>query len=344
MKELDLLIKNIKNKALLPIYFFHGPEPYYIDQVVNVLENDYLEEDEKAFNQTVVYGKDTTYQEILALARQYPMMGDKMLIIVKEAQDLRLTSEEAAILLQYVLEPVESTILVFAHKGKKIDGKQKKLVAALKNYLFFSDSVKEWDLVKVIQGEISRLKLKTAPNIANLLAEYLGNDLSRVINELEKVKIVLKEGEILDEKLVERYIGISKEYNVFELQKAIVAKDMASAMKIATVMGKNEKDYSVIKINGILFSYFYKLILYHTVKDQPKESVAAELGISPFLVKDYHAAAQLYPLKYATRVVTILREMDLKSKGLGVQGTPDRELLIEMVYKIINIDKTKVKI
>ena len=344
MKELDLLIKNIKNKALLPIYFFHGAEPYYIDQVVDVLENNVLSEEERAFNQTIIYGKDTTYQEILALAKQYPMMGDKMMIIVKEAQDLRLTADEVGLILDYAKNPVESTILVFAHKGKKIDGKQKNLIAGLKNYLFLSEEVKDWDLVKVIQGVIAKLKIKASPNIPELLKEYLGNDLSRVINELEKVKIMMKDGEILDEKLVEKYIGISKEYNVFELQKAIVTKNAAKAMKIATVMGKNEKDHAVVKITGVIFSFFYKLIIYHAVKDEPNDKIAAAVGISPSFIKDYQAAARLFPLKHATRAVTVLREMDLKAKGLGVQNTPDRELLRELVYKLLNLDKTTVKI
>ncbi len=344
MKELDLLLKNIKNKELLPIYFFHGPEPYFMDQVVKELEFGVLEEDEKAFNQTVVYGKDTTYPEILSLARQYPMMGDRQVIIVKEAQDLRLTEDEVPALLEYATNPVPSTILVFAHKNKKIDGRKGTLVKALKPYLFLSDEVKGYDLPKFIQSEIYRLQLKASPNIANLLAEYLGNDLSRVFNELKKVQMLMKPDEILDEKLVEKYIGISKEYNSFELQKALGMKDEAKAFKIALVMGKNEKEHSLIGINAVLFSFFSKLIMYHTVQKEPQNVIASELGIHPFIVKEYKEAARLYPLKHATRVISILREFDMKNKGLGVNKTPDRELLRELIYKIIHVDKTNVKI
>lgn len=345
MKELDLLLKNIKNKELLPIYFLHGPESYYMDQLVKVLENDVLEEDEKAFNQTIIYGKDTTYADILSLARQYPMMGDKQMIIVKEAQDLRLTTDvEAPLLTEYALNPVPSTILVFAHKNKKIDGKRVNLVKALKPYLFLSEPVKDRELPKVIQGEINRLKIKSSPNIPQMLAEYLGNDLSRIFNELNKVKILMKEGDVLDEDLVERYIGISKEYNLFELQNAISTKNETKAFKIASVMGKNEKDNSIIPIISWLFTFFSKVIIFHTVKGEPQNKIASELAVNPYFVKDYQEAARLYPLKHATRVISILREFDLKSKGLGVNNTPERELLRELVYKIIHVDKTKVKI
>ncbi|MEN2434832.1 DNA polymerase III subunit delta [Weeksellaceae bacterium A-14] len=344
MKELDLLIKNIKNKELLPIYFLQGPEPYYIDQLVKVLENDILEEEEKAFNQTVVYGKDTTFSDILAAARQFPMMGDKVVLIVKEAQDLKMDKDEEKALIQYAENPVPSTVLVFAYKGKKLDGKKRNLITALKPYLFLSEEVKDWQLPKVIQEELNKQKIKTAPNIANLLAEHLGSNLSRIFNEINKVKIVLKEGQILDENLVERYIGISKEYNVFELQNAIAMKDTAKAFKIVNFMGKNEKEHPVVNIVAVLFGFFSKVIVYQCLTDQSKDNVARELGVHPFFVKDYQAAARLYPLKHATRIISILREIDLKSKGLGANQTSDGELLKELVYKIINVDKTKVKI
>lgn len=344
MKELESLVKNIKNKEILPIYFLHGAEPYFIDQLVKVIEDEVLSEDERDFNQTVVYGKDTSYPEVLSLARQFPMMGERQVIIVKEAQDLRLTETETEALIQYAQNPIPSTVLVFAHKNKKLDGKKKKLNAALKPYLFLSEEVRDYELPKLIQQELQKMGIKTAPNISNLLAEYMGNDLSRIFNELNKVKIILKDGEVLDEKLVERYIGISKEYNVFELQNAIALKDVTKAFKIAYFMGKNEKENPIISIVSVLFSFFSKVIIYHTLADKSKASVATALGINPFFVKDYQASAGLYPLKYATRIITLLREIDMKSKGLGANQTSDGELLKELVYKIINIDKIKVKV
>ena len=343
MKELELLLKNIKNKDILPLYFLHGPESYYIDQVVNKIEDEFLEEDEKAFNQTVVYGKDTTYQEILALARQFPMMGEKMVIIVKEAQDLKLNEEESNLLMAYAESPVPSTVLVFAHKNKKLDGKKRKLTAALKNYLFLSDTIRDYEIPKVIRDEIQRLKIKTTPAIPDLLTEYLGTDLSRIFNELAKLQMILKEGEVLDENLVERYIGISKEYNTFELTKALGMKDYAKSFKIVNGMGKNEKQNPITLIIGSLFSYFSKVVIYHTLADKSPNSVGAALGISPFFEKEYKMAATKYPLKQATRAISILREIDMKSKGLGASSSAG-DLMKEMVYKLIHLDKTKVKV
>ena len=304
MKDLEIISKNIKNKEFSPIYFFHGEEPYYIDLAVKLLENGILTEEEKAFNQMIVYGKDSSYAEILSLADQYPMIGDYQVIIVKEAQDLKLNEEEQDIFLRYIENPVPSTILVFAHKQKKIDSR-KRFAKALEHakMLHYSEPVKDYNLSKWIQQECASLDVKTAPNIPSLLAEYLGNDLSRIANELQKLKLILKENEILDEKLIERHIGISKEYNVFELQKALGTKNSSTAFKIVYYMGKNPKTNPL---------------------------------------KDFAEAAKFYPLKHATRAISILREFDLKGKGLGTNQTEENELLKEMVYKLLNIDKINI--
>lgn len=343
MKDLEIILKNIKNKVFSPIYFFHGEEPYYIDLIVKELENNILTEEEKAFNQTLVYGKDTTYTEILSLAKQYPMMGDYQVIIVKEAQDLKLNSEEQETFLKYIENPVASTILVFAHKHKKLDGKTK-LSKTLDKHkmLFHSESVKDYNLAKWIQDECLKMKIKTAPNISHLLAEYIGNDLSRISNELHKIKLILNNDEILDEKLVEKHIGISKEYNVFELQKALGIKNSTTAMKITYYMSKNPKSNPLVMIIGNLFNFYSNIILYHTLRGQSPQEIASTLGINPYFIKDYDAAVRFYPLKHATRVISILREFDLKSKGLGVNQTDDNELLKEMIYKILNVDKINI--
>lgn len=346
MKELDLILKNIKNKVLQPLYFLHGEESYYIDVAVKSFENDVLEEDEKSFGQTVVYGKDTNYAEILSLAKQFPMFGNLNLIIVKEAQDLKLNEDETAAFINYIENPVETTVLVFAHKNKKLDGKKRKLNDLLKKkkFIFLSEKMRDYEVPKFIQQELVNHQIKTAPNISFLLAEYLGTDLSRISNEINKLKLVLKENEILDEKLVEKHIGISKEFNVFELQKAIGTKDAAKAMKIVFYMGKNPKTNPIVMTIGNLYNFFSNIIIYQTMIGQPPNAVASEMGINPFFLKDFAEAARFYPLKHATRVISILREIDLKSKGLGANQTDDSELLTEMVYKILNVDKTKIKV
>lgn len=345
MKELDLILKNIKNKEVLPIYFFHGEEAYFIDVAIKALEHNFLEEDEKAFNQTVTYGKDTSYQEVLSLARQFPMMGDKQVIIVKEAQDLKFNEEENRILDAYVENPVPSTVLVFAHKHKKLDSRKKAAKALDKaNALFLSESVKESNLPKWISDECIKLKIKTAPNISHLLAEYLGNDLSRIANELNKLKIILKEGEVLDGTIVENHIGISKEYNIFELQKALGTKNANAAFKIAHFMGKNPKNNPFVMMLASLYNYFSNVIIYQTMAGQSPQTIASQMGVNPYFVKDYAESARLYPLKHATRVISILREFDMKGKGLGAVNMGEAELIKELVYKIINVDKIKMKV
>ncbi|MDN5478412.1 MAG: DNA polymerase III subunit delta, partial [Chryseobacterium sp.] len=309
------------------------------------LEHDFLEEDEKAFNQTVVYGKDTSYHEILSLARQFPMMGDKQLIIVKEAQDLKFNEEENRVLEAYVDNPVPSTVLVFAHKHKKLDSRKKATKALDKaKALFLSESVRDSNLPKWIADECAQLKIKTAPNIAHLLAEYLGNDLSRIANELNKLKIILKEGEILDGTIVENHIGISKEYNVFELQKALGTKNADAAFRIAHFMGKNPKNNPFVMMLANLYSYFSNVIIYQTMAGQSPQVIASQMGVNPYFIKDYAESARLYPLKHATRVISILREFDMKGKGLGAVNMGEAELIKELVYKIINIDKIKMKV
>jgi DNA polymerase III subunit delta len=345
MKELDSILKSIKNKAFLPVYFLHGEEPYYIDAAVKSFENDVLEEDEKAFGQTVTYGKDTNIAEIISLAQQFPMFGNYNLIIVKEAQDLKYGEDECKILESYIENPVPTTILIFAHKHKKVDSRKKfsKLLQK-NNQLFLSEPVKDWNLAKWIADECAAMKIKTAPNISHLLAEYLGNDLSRIANELSKLKIILKDSEILDEKLVELHIGISKDFNVFELQKALGQKNAEKAMKIAYYIGKNTKSNPFVMMIGNLYNFFSNIIIYHTMQGQSQQSIASAMGVNPYFIKDYAEAARFYPLKHATRVISILREIDLKNKGLGANQTEESELLKEMVYKILNVDKVKVKV
>ena len=344
MKELDLILKNIKNKELLPIYFFHGEEPFFMDVALKSFENDVLEEDEKAFNQTVVYGKDTTFSEVLSLARQFPMMGDKQVIIVKEAQDIVLTEAESKALLTYADNPVESTILVIAYKYKKADARKAFLkTLTKKKMVFLSEKIKDYNIAKWIDAELKTLGLKAKPNIPNLLAEYLGADLSRIINELLKLKMILKEGEILDEKIIETNIGISKDFNVFELIKALGKKDEINAFKISHYMGKS-KTHTFVMTTGNLYNFFSNLIIFHTMKAESPQNQAATIGINPYFLKDFGEAARLYNLKNCTRVISILREIDLKSKGLGAINMTDSDLLTEMVYKILHIDQYKVKL
>lgn len=345
MKDFDVLVKKLKNKDFLPVYFFHGEESYYIDALTQIFEQEIIPEEERSFGQTVVYGRDTSLGEIMALAQQMPMFGELNLIVVKEAQDLKFEENETKALEQYLENPLPSTLLVFAYKHKKIDARKKFAKALQKNgMLFYSEPVKEYQLPKWITEQIQQMGFKPAPNIANLLAEYLGNDLSRIANELNKLKIILRPGEVLDDSVVETHIGISKEFNVFELQKALGMKDHANAMRIAYFIAQNPKSNALPMMMGSLYNYFSNIIIYQTMKGQPSNAIAETMGVNPYFLNDFAQAATFYPLKFATRVISILREIDLKSKGLGANGVEEGELLIELVYKILNIDKIKVEV
>ena len=345
MKELDLILKNIKNKEFQPIYFFHGEEPFFMDVAVKAFENDVLEEDEKAFNQTLVYGKDTTFSEVLSLARQFPMMGDRQVIILKEAQEIRMTEKEADALKIYAENPVESTLLVIAHKYKKVDSRKSFAKILSKNKMLFeSPKMKDYEVPKWIEQELRNVGLKIKPDIPLLLSEYLGTDLSRISNELSKLKMILKNDELLDEKIIETHIGISKDFNVFELIKALGKKDESNALRIAHFMGKSPKNNSFPMVIGNLYNFFSNLVICHTMAGQSQQAMASAMGVNPYFVKSYTEAARFYNLKHCTRIISILREMDLKNKGLGAVNMEESELLREMVYKILHVDRLKVKV
>lgn len=345
MNELNSILKSIKNKEFLPVYFFHGVEPHYIDVAVKAFENDALEEDEKAFNQTVVYGKDTTFAEVLSLARQFPMMGEKQVIILKEAQEIRLTDKETEALKAYAENPVPTTLLVIAYKHKKIDSRKSFVKVLTKNKMIFhSDKIKDYQVSNWISEQLSLLKIPTKPNIPLLLSEYLGTDLSRIFNELSKLKMILKDGEILDEKIVEKHIGISKEFNSHELLKFLGKKDAHNAFRIAYHIGKNSDGGSFPALIGSFYNFFTNLIIYHLSVGMPRNEIAATLGINPYFLNQFDEAARFYNLKNTTRIISILREMDMKKKGLGAVNMKDSELLKELVFKILNVDKVKVKV
>lgn len=344
MKELELLLKNIKNKAFLPIYFFHGEEPYFIDVATSALENGVLSEEEKAFGQTVVYGKETNVPEIISLAGQFPMMGDYNVIIVKEAQDLRFDDKALAALAAYVASPAPTTILVFAHKHKKMD-ERKKFMKTLKSggMLFLSEPLREYEIAKWITAQCAQLKIKVEPGIPDLLADHLGTDLSRIMGELSKMKLILKEGEVLNGDLVETHIGVSKEFNVFELKKALNFKEADKALRIAYYMGKSSSNLGNTIV--ILYRNFSDIIFYHTMQGAPEAEMVKVMSITrPFFLQEVRAAARNYSLKHATRVLSILREIHMKERGIGATGEASSgpELLKELTYKILNVDKFKV--
>jgi DNA polymerase III subunit delta len=344
--DIKNIIKDIKNKTLLPIYFLHGEEPYYIDQLCNALEKHVLEEDQKAFNEHIFYGKDISMDQLIGYAQQYPMGGDRQLIIVKEAQELKLGTNEKArdLLNQYCSSPMPSTVLVFAHKHKKLDGKLS-LTKNIKknNWLFEFEKIKDYRMAPWIQEHLKAEHLAFESYVPQLLADYLGNDLSRIHNEIIKLKIYLKSEQKIDAQLIEQHIGISREFNVFELHKVLQSRQASKSMQMAFHLGKSEKDNPIQMMMGSLYNLFSNAIMYFACQGLPQAEIAADMGVAPYALKNFDEINRHYKPKELCKIISVLREIDLKSKGLGANNLSSQALLQELVYKIIHIDKIKIQ-
>lgn len=329
------IIKDIKARKLKPVYLLHGDESYYIDLISDYLEENVLTEAEKGFNQTVLYGKDTEIMTVLNAAKRYPMMSEYQLVLVKEAQDLKI--DKAAEQFQaYCENPLDSTVLVLCHKYGKFD-KRKKAYKAIekKGLIFESTSIYDNKVPAWIDDYIKSKGYHINPKASTLLGEYLGNDLSKVANELEKLILNVSKTQEIGTKEVQDNIGISKEYNVFELQNALARRDVYKANQIVNYFEANPKANPMVLVMGNLSGYFTKILKYHYVTD--KSQAARELGVNPYFLKDYELAARNYNLGKTFEIISLLREYDLKSKGVDATGhTEAGELMKELVYKIIH--------
>ena len=334
MDEIVKIVNDIKAGNIKPIYFLMGEEPYYIDKLSNYIEENILSDDEKGFNQTVLYGRDVTIDDIVGTAKRYPMMAERQVVIVKEAQDLSKTIENIE---KYAENPMLSTVLVFCYKYKTLDKRKKALKNINKTGLvyeskkLYENQVGQW-ITRVLQGKNYTIEAKANA----MLVEFLGNDLSKINNELEKLQIILPKGSLISAKNIEENIGFSKDFNVFELQNAIGTKNQVKAYQIAQYFSDNPKDNPMVVTVSLLFSYFIKVLKYHGLKDKNPVNVAKVLGISPFFIKDYDVALRNYPMKKVSSIVNTLRDIDVKSKGVGANALPTRDLLKEMLVKIFN--------
>ncbi|MGA9651373.1 DNA polymerase III subunit delta [Pedobacter sp.] len=335
------IIKDIKARKFKPVYLLHGEEAYYIDQVTEYIEDKLLNEAEKGFNQTVLYGKDTDMATVLGAAKRYPMMSDYQVVIVKEAQDLKWakeegSSKEAEFVLNYFEKPLQSTILVLAFKYANFDKRKKIYKAISKSGLIFqSDLVRDYKLVPWIEDFIKEKGYKIDQQASALMAEYLGTDLSKIANEIEKLMLNVSKDTIINTDLVQKNIGISKEYNVFELQKALAIRDVLKCNRIISYFASNPKANPTVMVLANLGGYFTKLLKYHYIPN--KADAASALGVPPFFIKDYEVAARNYNTGKVFQVISLLREYDLKSKGLDSSGNvDDGELYKELIFKIIH--------
>lgn len=332
MDEVIRITKDIKAGNLKPIYFLMGEEPYYIDKLTEFIEQNVLQEHERDFNQTILYGRDVSIEDIISNAKRFPMMAEHQVVIVKEAQDLSRTIEK---LESYAENPQPSTILVFAYKYKTLD-KRKKITKLLsKNGVIFEskklyeNQVGDW-IKRVLSGKGYGIE----PKAAIMLVEYLGTDLSKISNELDKLKIVLPKGHMITPKDIEVNIGISKDYNNFELRKAIGEKNQLKAYKIIEYFAQNPKDNPIVVTTSLVFSFFSQLMLYHGSKDKSPGNLAKVLKVNPYFVKDYDIAYRNYPMKKVSAIIETLRDIDVKSKGVGANAISQSDLLKEMLIHI----------
>lgn len=328
------ILNDLKNKVYHPVYFLSGNESYYIDLIADYIEENVLDANEKEFNQQVLYGKDVDILTIVSEAKRYPMMSNHNVIIIKEAQHL---SKEIEKLEPYLDNPTQTTILVFCFKYKTLDGRKgitkklKKQAVFLETKPLYDNQVPDW-----IVGYLKTKNYTITPQACALIAEFLGTDLSKIANELNKLIINVAAGSQIDPNIVEENIGISKDFNNFELNKAIGTKNVFKTNQIVHHFAKNEKNHPIQATIAILYSFFTSILKYHYIKDKSRNNVASALRVNPFFVSDYEIAGKNYSIKKAVKVIEYLREYDLKSKGVHNVSTPGSELLKELVFKILH--------
>ncbi|HSV87536.1 MAG TPA: DNA polymerase III subunit delta [Bacteroidales bacterium] len=364
----EQLIKDIQKKVFRPVYFFMGEEPFFIDVLSENIENYALNENENEFNLTILYGRDNDIISVLTAARRYPMMADYHLVVVREAQSLKNLNtkgkeekfqdkttgakpipspktslktkpkiqEDFDLLLKYLENPLKTTILVFCYKYKTIALKSRLGQAIDKNGVFFeSKRISDYKLPSWIEEYVIKKGYSITPKATQIVSDHLGNDLSKVINELQKLFILFPKGTEITPAIIEENIGISKDFNIFELQTALGSMDREKVYRITNYFGNNHKANPLVLTLSMLFLYFQKLMIYHFTPDKSPASLETALGLKPYFQKDYAAAAKHYTPERLEKIFTYLRECDLKLKGVGQRDPQPGELLKELVFKIM---------
>jgi len=327
--------KDIQSRKFHPIYLLMGDEPYYIDELTKLLENTILPETERDFNQTILYGPETDVATVITSARSFPMMSDYQVIIVKEAQGLKKIED----LDIYAKSPLSSTILIINYKNGTLD-KRKKLHAEIeKNGIIFeSKKIPEYKMPAFVTSFLSSKGLGIDQKSAQLLTDFLGNDLSKVVNEIEKLTLALSPNEKrITAELIEQNIGISKDFNNYELLKAVVEKDTFKANQIANYFEKNPKNNPLIVTLSVLFNFFSNLMICYWAKDKSENGIASELGFrNSYQARDYVSAIKKYNAFKSMEIISLIRTYDAKGKGVDNPSTPDSELLRELLFKIMH--------
>jgi DNA polymerase-3 subunit delta len=332
------IVDRIKTGKYDPVYVLQGEEIYYIDLISNYIEANALSDSEKGFNQVIVYGKDVTVASLLTHAKRFPMMAERQVVIVKEAQDIQDLQKEggAKLLLDYISRPLTSTVLVLCHKHKTFD-KRRELGKKIDQLTVSATFKKPYDnqLGEFILEYVKGKGFKIEEVAVQVLAEYVGNDLNRLANEIEKVLIGMSASEVITADQVMIRVGISKEYNIFELQKALIRKDLLQVSKIVNYFESNTRKNPVIPLVAFLFSFFSKLLIAHSSLDRSEKGLITALKISPFAIKDYSAALQHYPLHKVIDGISLLKQADLKLKGVDSGSESEGQILKELVFRLM---------
>ncbi len=334
MEGINQIVSDIKSGQIKPIYFLMGEESYYIDKISDFIEKTVLSEEEKGFNQMVLYGRDVTIEDIVSNAKRFPMMAERQVVIVKEAQDLSRTIEN---LVGYAENPQPSTVLVICYKYKTLD-KRKKLSKTIEKHgvileskKLYENQVGDW-IRRVLSGKGYTIE----PKATLMLVEFLGTSLSKINNELEKLLLILPKGSLISAAHIEENIGISKDFNNFELRKAVGAKQIVKANQIVNYFAQNPRSNPLVMTISLLNSFFTQLLIYHSLKNKSKSNVAKALRVNPYFVGDYDVAARNYPMRKVSQTISLLREADLKSKGVGATNMNQGDILKELLFRMMH--------
>jgi len=331
------IMTEVKAGKYAPVYFLQGEETFYIDLISDYIEENALPPAEKGFNQVVVYGKDVAMATILTHARRFPMMAEKQVVIVKEAQEIQDLNKESGskLLLDYLKNPVPSTILVFCHKHKSLD-KRKELGKKIDQYTTSLNCKKLYDnqLPDFVAEYAREKKILIDERAIMALCEYVGNDLHRLANEIDKL-LIAAQGNNISLEQVMNGVGVSKEYNIFELQKAIIRKDTLLANKIVNYFEANTRKNPIIPVVAFLFSFFSKLLAASQCTDKSEKGLVSALRISPYAAKDYLSALRQYPPDKIVYTISSLKDADLKLKGVNSGSDTEGQILRELIYRIV---------
>jgi DNA polymerase-3 subunit delta len=333
------ILTDVKAGKYSPVYFLQGEESYFIDVISDYIEANALTDAEKGFNQVVVYGKDASMATILTHARRFPMMSQFQVVMVKEAQEIQDLNKEIGgkLLLEYLKQPVPSTVLVFCHKHKTLDKRRElgknieKLTTSLTSKKLYDNQLPDF-MTEYANGR----SIAIDDQAIRALCEFVGNDLSRLTNEMDKLTISLKPGESITAERVMQQVGVSKEYNIFELQKAILQKNSLNVAKIVNYFESNTKKNPVILTVAYLYSFFSKVLLASQATDKSEKGLASALKVSPYVIRDYSLALQQFSSDRILRNISLLKEADLKLKGVNTGSTNEGQILRELIYRLIH--------